>query len=162
MGEAETAGVILNVIPRDGGNTFSGTVRVISGANGSMQGSNYTDELKDAGLRSPQELIKVWEFNPMGGGRIVRDKLWFYVTYREVVRREHDSRHVLQQERRRSDEVARRLRHQPRPAFNDSVTRNAIARLTWQVSPRNKISFSHSEQYSQTEQDGRRIRDADT
>ena len=47
----------------------------------------------------------------MGGGRIVRDKLWFYLTYREVVRREHDSRHVLQQERRRSDEVARRFRH---------------------------------------------------
>ena len=53
----------------------------------------------------------MWEFNPMGGGRIVRDKLWFYLTYREVVRREHRSRHVLQQERRRSDEVARRLRH---------------------------------------------------
>jgi hypothetical protein len=27
------------------------------------------------------------------------------------------------------------------------VTRNGIARLTWQVSPRNKISLSHSEQY---------------
>ena len=39
--------------------------------------------MKDAGLRSPAELIKVWEFNPMGGGRIVRDRLWFYLTYRE-------------------------------------------------------------------------------
>ena len=29
LGEAETAGVVLNVIPRDGGNTFSGTVRVL-------------------------------------------------------------------------------------------------------------------------------------
>ena len=48
-----------------------------------MQSSNYTQALKDAGLRSPSELIKVWEVNPMGGGRIVRDKLWFYLTYRE-------------------------------------------------------------------------------
>src|SRR5215510_7679940 len=55
LGEAETAGVILNVIPRDGGNSFSGTF-FMSGANGSMQGSNYTQELQDAGLRSPQEL----------------------------------------------------------------------------------------------------------
>ena len=30
LGEAETAGVVLNVIPRDGGNTFSGTVRVLA------------------------------------------------------------------------------------------------------------------------------------
>jgi hypothetical protein len=30
---------------------------------------------------------------------------------------------------------------------SDSVTRNGIARLTWQVSPRNKIALSHSEQY---------------
>ena len=43
-----------------------------------MQGSNYTDALKAAGLRSPQELNKVWEVNPMAGGPIIRDKLWFY------------------------------------------------------------------------------------
>ena len=48
LGEAETAGVILNVIPREGGNTFSGQFTV-SGANGAMQGSNYTQELKDRG-----------------------------------------------------------------------------------------------------------------
>src|SRR5207249_2379410 len=82
LGEAETAGVILNVIPRDGGNTFSGQVN-FAGANSHMQGNNYTQALQDAGLRSPSALIKVWEFNPMGGGRIVRDRLWFYLTYRE-------------------------------------------------------------------------------
>ena len=52
LGEAETGGVILNVIPRDGGNTFSGTF-VVTGANGAMQGSNYTQALKDQGLRAP-------------------------------------------------------------------------------------------------------------
>jgi len=84
LGEAETAGAVLNIIPRDGGNTFSGTM-FLSGASGGMQGSNYTDDLKAAGLRSPQELKKVYDFNPMGGGRIIRDKLWFYLSYREVV-----------------------------------------------------------------------------
>src|SRR5262249_58328776 len=61
----------------------SGTV-VFDGASGSMQGSNYTQALKDAGLRSPAALLKVWEINPMGGGRIIRDKLWFYLSYRET------------------------------------------------------------------------------
>src|SRR5687767_2012674 len=86
LGEAETAGVVLNIIPRDGGNRFSGTF-AYSGANGSMQGSNYTEALKTAGLRSPQELIKVWEVNPMGGGPLKRDRLWFYLTYREEIGR---------------------------------------------------------------------------
>ena len=83
LGEAETSGVILNVIPRDGGNNFSGQISG-SGANGAMQGSNYTQSLKDQGLRTPSELLKVYDFNPMGGGRIIRDKLWFYATYRQT------------------------------------------------------------------------------
>ena len=44
LGEAETAGAVLNIIPRDGGNQFSGTF--MSGASGGMQGSNYTDDLR--------------------------------------------------------------------------------------------------------------------
>ena len=48
-----------------------------------MQGSNYTQALKDQGLTAPSELLKVYDVNPMGGGRIIRDKLWFYLTYRE-------------------------------------------------------------------------------
>ena len=48
-----------------------------------MQGSNYTDALKAAGLRTPSQLLKVWEVNPMGGGPISRDRLWFYLSYRE-------------------------------------------------------------------------------
>src|SRR5262249_28302906 len=60
LGEAETAGVSLNVVPRDGGNPFSGMFAA-SGAGGGLQSSNYTQALKDAGLRSPADLRKVWE-----------------------------------------------------------------------------------------------------
>jgi hypothetical protein len=41
-----------------------------------------------------------------------------------------------------------------RPGFTDSLTRNAIVRLTWQASPRNKISLSHSEQYDRQNKEG--------
>src|SRR5438477_826098 len=83
LGEAETSGVILNVIPREGSNSYSGQFSV-SGANGAMQASNYTQALKDAGLQTPQALNSVYDVNPMGGGRLIRDKLWFYTTYRQV------------------------------------------------------------------------------
>ena len=152
LGEAETAGAVLNIIPRDGGNQFSGTL-FMSGAGGSMQGSNYTQELKDAGLRSPQELRHVVEFNPMGGGRIVRDKLWFYMTYRS-----------LGAENTVPGMFANRNAGDPtkwvvdfdtaKPAFNDNIDRNAIARITWQVSARNKVSLSHSQQYSRRNAEG--------
>ena len=152
LGEAETGGAVLNVIPRDGGNTFSGTF-FMSGASGGMQGSNYTQALKDAGLRSPQELRKVYEVNPMGGGRIVRDKLWFYLTYREVgaentVPGMFFNRNAGDPTKWIVDFDTSRL------AYNDNVDRNAIARITWQISPRNKLSLSHSQQYSRRNAEG--------
>jgi hypothetical protein len=152
LGEAETAGATLNIIPRDGGNQFSGTF-VYSGANSSMQGSNYTDALRTAGLRSPQELIKVWEVNPMGGGPIKRDKLWFYATYREVYAENTIPGMFVN---RNAGDPTKFLVDfdQARPGFTDSVTRNGIFRLTWQASPRNKITVSHSEQYDRQNKEG--------
>jgi hypothetical protein len=152
LGEAETAGAVLNVIPRDGGNTFSGTL-FMSGANGSMQGSNYTQELRDAGLRSPQELRKVFEFNPMGGGRIIRDKLWFYLTYRELTA--ENTVPGMFTNRNAGDPTKWVVDFDTaKAAYNDNVDRNAIARITWQITPRNKLSLSHSQQYSRRNAEG--------
>jgi hypothetical protein len=152
LGEAETAGAVLNVIPRDGGNTFSGTF-FMSGASGGMQGSNYTQALKDAGLRSPQELRKVFEFNPMGGGRIVRDKLWFYLTYRSLTAENTVPGMFIN--RNAGDPTKWVVDFDTsQAAYNDNVDRNAIGRITWQVSPRNKLSLSHSQQYSRRNSEG--------
>jgi len=146
LGEAETGGAVLNVIPRDGGNTYTGTF-FMSGANGSMQGSNYTQALKDAGLRSPQELRKVFEFNPMGGGRIIRDKLWFYLTYRSLSA--ENTVPGMFFNRNAADPTKWVVDFDTsRPAYNDNLDWNAIARITWQISPRNKLSLSHSQQYA--------------
>src|SRR5688572_11697253 len=146
LGEAETAGVILNVIPRDGGNTFSGQIG-FSGSNSSLQGSNYTQALKDAGLASPSELLHVYDINPMGGGRIVRDKLWFYLTYRQT----GGERTVpgMWFNRNAGNPNAWTVDFdRSRPAFNDNLDRNGIARVTWQITPRNKFSTSRSELYT--------------
>jgi hypothetical protein len=152
LGEAETAGTTLNVIPRDGGNTFSGTL-FMSGANGSMQGSNYTQALRDAGLRSPQELRKVFEFNPMGGGRLIRDKLWFYLTYREVTA--ENTIPGMFFNKNAGDPTKWLVDFDTsRPAFNDNLDRNGIARITWQISPRHKLNLQHSEQYSIRSKEG--------
>jgi hypothetical protein len=146
LGEAETSGVILNVIPRDGSNTFSGQVS-FSGANGAMQGSNYTQSLRDQGLKTPSELNSLYDINPMGGGRIIRDKLWFYLTYRQTA----SNRTVpgMWFNKNAGNPNAWTVDFdRNRPAFNDSLDRNGIVRLTYQVTPRNKISAHWSEQYT--------------
>ncbi len=152
LGEAETAGVMLNVIPRDGGNTFSGTFAT-SGANSSMQGSNYTQELRNAGLRAPQELIKVFEINPMGGGRIIRDRLWFYLSYRELIAENTVPGMFFN---KNAGDITKWTVDfdTTRQAFNDNVDRNAVGRITWQATPRNKISLHWSEQYSRRSKNG--------
>ena len=152
LGEAETAGVVLNVIPRDGGNRFSGTFEY-SGASGGMQGSNYTQALKDAGLRTPSKLLKVWEVNPMGGGPILRDRLWFYLAYRETYA--ENTIPGMWFNKNGGDPTKWTVDFDlNRPAFNDTRVRNPLGRITWQVSPRNKINFQDSEQYSSANRTG--------
>jgi hypothetical protein len=146
LGEAETAGVVLNVIPRDGGNTFSGSF-VFSGANDAMQGSNYTQALKDAGLETPSELLWVYDVSSMGGGRIIRDKLWFYLTYRQTSAM--DTIPGMWFNKNAGNPNAWVVEFdKDRPAFSDGTDKNGVVRITWQATPRNKINLHWSEQYN--------------
>jgi hypothetical protein len=146
MGEAETSGVVLNVIPREGSNTFSGGFQY-SGANSAMQGSNYTQALKDEGLESPEELLSVYDVVGQGGGRIIRDKLWFYLTYREAQGKNRVPNMWFNKNAANPNSWTVEF-DKDKPAFSDGPDRNGIARLTWQATPRNKIGVYWSEQYN--------------
>ena len=125
----------------------------ITGATGAVIGIRTLQVLKDAGLRSPSELRKVWEVNPMGGGRIVRDKLWFYLTYRESYA--ENTIPGMWFNRNAGDPTKWTVDFDlDRPAFSDTRVRNYIGRITWQASPRNKINFQDSEQYSSSNRAG--------
>ena len=102
--------------------------------------------LKAKGLRSPSELIRVYDVNPMGGGRIVRDKLWFYAAYRQTGGESTVPGMCLEQERRQPECLDGRFR-QSKPAFTNRLERQATMRLTWQATPRNKFNMHWAEQY---------------
>src|SRR5688500_9543304 len=76
LGEAVTAGTVVNMVPKDGGNTFSGNL-FATGATGAFQGDNFTDELAAQGLRSTGKLKDVYDYEGTVGGPFRRDKLWF-------------------------------------------------------------------------------------
>src|SRR5262245_9355542 len=74
MGEATTGGPVMNILPKVGGNEFHGTV-FFNGAAAGLQGSNFTQKLRDAGLRTPNKLQKLWDLNGAFGGPVKKDKL---------------------------------------------------------------------------------------
>jgi hypothetical protein len=80
-GETGTNGVILNAIPRSGGNRFSGTA-LVNGSGPGLQGSNLTDRLVARGASAGNTLKTLYDINGALGGPIKQDKLWFYVTSR--------------------------------------------------------------------------------
>ena len=82
LGEVEVGGPTLSIIPRSGGNTIKGAA-YLSGASRGMIGSNYSDSLRNAGLTTPGQLLKQWDFTFGIGGPIKKDRLWYYVTARE-------------------------------------------------------------------------------
>ena len=74
-------GVRLNMIPKDGGNTFNGSV-FAGYQNKSFQTDNLTDELKARGLKSADGIDKLSNVEASLGGPIKKDRIWFFMSAR--------------------------------------------------------------------------------
>src|SRR6478609_4679577 len=77
-------GVRLNMIPRDGGNTYSGSL-FLGYQNESFQSNNLTDSLIARGLKSTDGIGKLFNTEAALGGPIMKDKLWFFGSARNFV-----------------------------------------------------------------------------
>lgn len=144
LGEAPTGGPQMNIVPRAGGNVFSGSL-FVTGANGAMQGDNITQEIRDAGLTGRNELKKLWEVNPALGGPIRRDRVWFYGTFRHQGNRQLVA--GMFENRNAGDPTKWTYDPDPsRQAIDDGTWKNGSLRLTWQATPRNKFNVWWDEQ----------------
>jgi hypothetical protein len=81
LGENETGGPSMNLIPRSGGNRFAGQA-FYSAAGDWSRSDNIDDELRAFNITRPQALRNSWDVNGSLGGPIRRDRLWFYGTVR--------------------------------------------------------------------------------
>jgi hypothetical protein len=77
LGETDRGGPAFNLVPKTGGNKFSGT-GFLSTAGRWSQGNNLDDTLRSYGLTDVAALIKNWDTNLAIGGPIVKDRLWFF------------------------------------------------------------------------------------
>jgi len=144
LGESEVNGPSLNLVPRNGGNTFRGSA-YLSGVPPGWVGSNYTDELRAAGLRTPGALIKQWDFDTGFGGPIKRDALWYFVTARDEG--QHRTIPGIYPNLNAGDPS--KYLYVPdatKEARGAESWQVGSIRLTWQATPRNKFNFSWNEQ----------------
>jgi hypothetical protein len=136
--EQPFSGTVTNVIPKEGGNTFSGSL-YLAYASSDLSRSNLTPELSAQGFtpNGLSNIVKLWDIQPAFGGRLIRDKLWFFASYR-------DSFTTITRAGVYDNLTPRGWRITPdlnRPALNKLTNGSKNLRLTWQVSPKNKISL---------------------
>jgi hypothetical protein len=145
LGEANTGGPQMNIIGKQGGNKFAGSF-FINGTGSAFQGTNLTPELQAEGLTTAQSLAKAWDVNPAFGGPIIRDKLWFFGTYRY----QSNDQNVASMWVNLNAGDPTKWTYLPADGKNgrplevpidDGRWKNGSLRLTWQATPRNKINF---------------------
>ena len=108
LGEAETGGPQMTVVPKSGGNTFNGSF-FISGLNDSMQGDNF-DAKQLSVSADTGEVAPAARLPGVGRRPGKKDRMWYFFNHRAHRLGRRAAGHLREQERRRSDEVDLRAR----------------------------------------------------
>jgi hypothetical protein len=137
--EQSAGGVRMNIIPREGGNTFSGSL-FLAGTNEDLQSNNIDDELRALGLVSASSVKSNWEVNPAFGGPIIRDRLWFFASGRVTAVDNYIANSVANANAGDRNSFA----FVPDTSYRgsrDTLWQNVNGRLTWQMNAKNKVSL---------------------
>ena len=143
MGETGTNGVIMNAIPKAGGNTFSGSM-LANGSGPGLQGGNVTSRLNARGLQNASAALKtLYDINGAVGGPVKRDKLWFYATSRYFT-----NEYYLASRFYATDAAAIvRTNDTARQAYGGTYTYDNNGRVTLAINNKQKISGWYAYQY---------------
>jgi Carboxypeptidase regulatory-like domain len=134
--ESATGGVRMNIVPKEGGNAFTGML-FGNFANGGMQTKNLSQDLIDRGLQAGNKMDKIWDLNGAFGGPIKKDKVWMFGSVRYWGLNEFVAGSWY-------DADPRDFVYTPdlsRQAIDSAWTRAETARLTWQITPKNKLGL---------------------
>lgn len=147
--EMGQGGIRINMVPKEGGNTFHGTV-FANFTHGPWQSGNLRDNLRGDLTFNPNNRItnvsvikKIWDFNAGFGGPIKTDKLWFYLTFRHWGVNKTVSDSYFNKLGPTS------LRYEAdlgRPGIDDGHIVSRAARVSWQISGKDKLTVYHDDQ----------------
>ena len=140
LGEAETGGLVMNVVPKTGGNTMQGSV-FFSGTGEKLQADNSAG----TGLTAATALTKVYDLNGAVGGPIAKDRVWYFVNARTQGNTKVNANMFYNLN---AGDPTKWL-YAPdlgRPGFSDRTWENVSGRVTWQATRRNKFGAFWDEQ----------------
>ena len=166
LGESETGGPVANIVPRSGGNSFSGSA-FLSGTQSRFQANNVTDELRAQGIANPPTVRKNWDSSLGVGGPIMRDRFWFFGNLRSIGIAQVVPANIAPNANLGDDSI---WHYTPVPGVESRFVETKLdisGRLTGQVTPRNRVSFSYQPQYRclgstlTQDADGCRVRGSD-
>lgn len=127
--EVSTGGVLVNQVPKDGGNQFHGDV-FIGGSGGSnfWQASNVTPDLQARGLVGQSKVKFIKDYDGSIGGPILRDKLWFLGAGR------YQSTYTI---------IPGSFYPDGSPGIEDQYIKSGTLRLSWQITSKDKFSGTY-------------------
>ena len=137
LGEWETAGLVMNIVPRTGGNTMRGSL-FASGTSERLQ-SGVSQALIAQGVIAGAPYTKVYDVSGTLGGAIVTDRLW-YVLSAHTGGSTRNSTTVYYNLNAGDPRQWRYAPDMTRPEYSDRTFESISGRLTWQLTPRNKVS----------------------
>ena len=108
-----------------------------------LAGDNFSQDLKDRGLPNASLIDRIYDFNFSQGGPIKKDKLWFFTTLRAWSVNAPIAGTFVTDGTGPAIAPAWRRRRPRRPCdqgIDDQRIRSGLVRLTYQVSPRNKLA----------------------
>ncbi len=134
--DSNSDGAIVNMIPKEGGNQFAGSVTGLF-SNDNLMSDNLSDDLIARGLKSVNSLNYIYDAGFTLGGPILKDRLWFYGSFREWGNK-----------RQAANKFYNATQHTPfytpdlsRPAFAKEWYESKAIRLTWRATEKNKFNF---------------------
>ncbi|HEV3141861.1 MAG TPA: carboxypeptidase-like regulatory domain-containing protein, partial [Vicinamibacterales bacterium] len=136
-GDSPTSGLKLNMVPREGGNRFSGSMFL--GVE-NWQSDNFTDALKAAGVTSVDKIGTYHDFDVTQGGPFVKDKLWFFGSLRLFTVNKPIASTVVSDGTLAGLAACRATPGSCPQGVDPQTINSGLVRFTWQVSPRNKFS----------------------
>jgi hypothetical protein len=133
--ELAYGGFTVNAIPKVGGNLFTGSVFLTS-TGSALHASNLDDQLRAQGLTAEAKVKRMVDFNPVIGGPILKDKIWFF----GGLRYQYTDSYIggMWYDKNPSDWIYEA--DLTRPANADQLSYDYNVNATWQISQKDRLN----------------------
>ncbi len=126
--DTQTSGIQINMVPKTGGNRFAQELVVLF-SHDALHADNISDAFKAKGIK-PVKIDQAYDLDISAGGPVLQNRLWYFVSARqwafntEVFNLYHTGA----------------ILPKGTPVVDGNLIRTAHGRLTWQISPKNKLT----------------------